>query len=74
MPFTEHSKRVALKLLESGEMRLSEIAPLAGVSRQSFYNALPHGIDLAVCRERYRKARQRHLKRLWSETWRSMLP
>jgi predicted DNA-binding protein YlxM (UPF0122 family) len=72
MPFTEHSKRVAIKLLESGEMRLSEIAPLAGVSRQGFYDALPRNLDLEACRQRYRMARQRYLRRLWNETWRSM--
>jgi predicted DNA-binding protein YlxM (UPF0122 family) len=73
MPFTEHSKRVALRLLESGEMRLSEIARLAGVSRQGFYAALATtSVDLAACRQRYRLARQRYLRRLWNETWRSM--
>jgi hypothetical protein len=66
MPFTDATKHAVLDLLESGQVRISEIAPLAGVSRQAIYWTLG-GTDFRVHKRRFTEARRRYLIRLFND-------
>jgi hypothetical protein len=60
MPFTDKTRKAALHLLKSGELRIQEISDLAGISRQGIYRNLDlNDIDLDGCRNKYVRKRWR---------------
>jgi hypothetical protein len=66
VPFTDKTRKAALQLLKSGELRIHEVADLAGISRQGIYRNLDlNDIDLDGCRVK-------HVRKRWRETLREM--
>jgi hypothetical protein len=66
VPFTDKTRKAALQLLRSGELRIHEVADLAGISRQGIYRNLDlNDIDLDGCRVK-------HVRKRWRETLREI--
>jgi hypothetical protein len=66
VPFTDKTRKAALQLLKSGELRIHEVADLAGISRQGIYRNLDlNDIDLDGCRVK-------HVRKRWRETLREI--
>jgi Winged helix-turn helix len=66
VPFTDKTRKAALQLLKSGELRIHEVADLAGISRQGIYRNLDlNDIDLDGCRTK-------HVRKRWRETLREI--
>ena len=66
MPFTDKTRKAALQLLKSGELRIHEVADLAGISRQGIYRNLDlNDIDLDGCRVK-------HVRKRWREVLREI--
>jgi aryl carrier-like protein len=60
VPFTDMTRKAAFQLLLSGELKIHEVADLAGVSRQGLYKSLDlNEIDLDGCRFDYIRERWR---------------
>jgi hypothetical protein len=66
VPFTDKTRKAALQLLKNGELRIHEVADLAGISRQGIYRNLDlNDIDLDGCRVK-------HVRKRWRETLREI--
>jgi Winged helix-turn helix len=66
VPFTDKTRKAALQLLKSGELRIHEVADLAGISRQGIYRNLDlNDIDLDGCRVK-------HVRKRWREKLREI--